>query len=75
MREVVGLLLEPLESPPGAEDAEILEMEFAPDLRAVDLVNLPNYQVYVKLMIDGVVSQGFSGKTVSPSELPIIDKA
>ena len=48
----------------GAEDADILEMEFAPDVRAVDLVNLPNYQVYVKLMIDGVVSRGFSGETV-----------
>jgi hypothetical protein len=51
----------------GAEDAEILEMEFAPDLRAVDLVNLPNYHVYVKLMIDGVVSRGFSGKTENSS--------
>ena len=38
--------------------------EFAPDIRAVDLVNLPNYHIYVKLMIDGVVSRGCSGDTV-----------
>ena len=43
----------------GAEDAEILEMEFAPDLRAVDFVNLPNYHVYLRLMIDRLVSRGF----------------
>jgi hypothetical protein len=39
-------------------------MEFAPDIRAVDLVNLPNYHIYVKLMIEGVVSRRFSGETV-----------
>jgi hypothetical protein len=28
-----------------------------------DLVSLPRYHVYLRLMIDGVVSQGFSAVT------------
>lgn len=48
----------------GAEDAEYLEKEFAPDLKAEDLVNLAKYHVYVKLMIDGVASRPFSAKTL-----------
>jgi len=38
----------------GAEDAEYLEREFTPQFTAEDLVNLPKYNVYLKLMIDGV---------------------
>src|SRR5437899_8096810 len=35
----------------GLADAEILEKEFAPELHALDLVSLPNYHIYLKLMI------------------------
>lgn len=49
----------------GAEDAEILEAEFQPEFRLTDLVNLPNHNIYLKLMVDGVVSRGFSGETFS----------
>ena len=45
----------------GLADAEILEKEFAPEVRALDLVGLPNYHVYLKLMINGKVSRPFSG--------------
>jgi hypothetical protein len=49
----------------GPADAEILEKEFAPEVRALDLVGLPNYQVYLKLMIDGKVSRPFSAETMT----------
>jgi hypothetical protein len=54
----------------GAGDAEILEREFLPEFSASDLVNLPNYHVYLKLMIDGVVSRPFSAKTLLPPSQP-----
>jgi hypothetical protein len=52
----------------GLNDAEILEKEFYPVFSAKDLINLPNYHIYLRLMIDGVVSQGFSGETLKPSD-------
>lgn len=50
----------------GAEDAEFLEKWFAPDFMASDLVNLGKYNIYLKLMIDGVSSKGFSAATIPP---------
>ncbi len=50
----------------GAEDAEFIEKEFSPELTAQDLVNLPKYHIYLKLMIDGVASRPFSAKTLLP---------
>jgi len=47
----------------GAADAESLEPEFMPECRAGDLMSLPNYNIYVKLMVDGKVSRPFSGET------------
>ena len=49
----------------GMADAEILEKEFAPEFGAVDLIGLANYHVYLKLMIDGVVSRPFSAETIA----------
>src|SRR2546425_7742514 len=48
----------------GLADAEILENEFRPELAAMDLIGLPNYHIFMKLMIDGVVSRVFSGETL-----------
>ncbi len=56
----------------GAYDAEVLEKEFAPAITAEDLVNLGIYQIYLKLMIDGVTSQPFSATTLSPIARPPI---
>src|SRR3989344_808660 len=56
----------------GAYDAEVLEKEFAPVFTAEDLVNLGIYQVYLKLMIDGVGSQPFSATTLPPIERPSV---
>lgn len=49
----------------GLTDAEILAGEFYPFFSARDLINLPNYAIYLKLMIDGVVSAPFSAETRS----------
>ncbi|MHB1330548.1 MAG: type IV secretory system conjugative DNA transfer family protein [Minisyncoccota bacterium] len=54
----------------GAYDAEVLEKEFAPTFTAEDLVNLGSYQIYLKLMIDGIGSQPFSARTMAPIEKP-----
>jgi len=54
----------------GAEDAEYLEKEFIPEVTAEDFVNLAKYNVYIKLMIDGVAGRPFSAHTLKPFELP-----
>ncbi len=56
----------------GAFDAEVLEKEFAPQFTVEDLVNLGIYQIYLKLMIDGVGSQPFSATTLPPIERPAV---
>lgn len=48
----------------GLWDAEILEKEFRPEFRASDLIRLPNYEIHLKLMIDGRVSRPFSASTI-----------
>ncbi|MDZ7611281.1 MAG: type IV secretion system DNA-binding domain-containing protein [Candidatus Moranbacteria bacterium] len=53
----------------GAFDAEFLEKEFEPVFYANDLVNLAKYNVYLKLMIDGVSTQPFSATTLPPVEM------
>jgi len=50
----------------GAEDAEFLEREFTPEFTAEDLVNLPKYNIYLKLMIDGISGHPFSAETLAP---------
>ncbi len=53
----------------GAADAEFLEKEFEPEFTAQDLVNLPNYHIYLKLLVDGVTSRPFSASTLPPFNL------
>lgn len=53
----------------GAADAEFLEKEFEPEFMAQDMVNLPNYHVYLKLLVDGVTSRPFSATTLPPFNL------
>ncbi|MDI6591572.1 MAG: type IV secretion system DNA-binding domain-containing protein [Patescibacteria group bacterium] len=54
----------------GAEDAEFLEKEFLPEFNAQDLVNLPKYNIYLKLMIDGLTGRPFSAETLPPFPKP-----
>ncbi len=53
----------------GATDAEFLEIQFSPEIMAQDFVNLPNYQVYLKLLVDGISSRPFSATTLPPTPL------
>ena len=53
----------------GAHDAAFVAKELAPKFEAIDLMNLANYSIYLKLMIDGMPSQPFSAATLRPSEL------
>jgi hypothetical protein len=57
----------------GASDATLFEPEFSPEVRVEDLVGLPNYAVYLKLMAGGIASRPFSAETLrihtSPSEV------
>lgn len=48
----------------GAEDAEHLEKEFVPEVVAEDLVNLGKYNIYLKLMINGIAGRPFSAETL-----------
>ena len=53
----------------GADDAVELERQFGGDVpKASDLVGLANYEMYLKLMIDGVQSKPFSAKTMPPEK-------
>ena len=63
----------------GAEDAEFLAKEFNPRFDELDLVNLSKYNIYLKLMIEGVASEPFSATTLPPVPEPddwqeILDK-
>ena len=50
----------------GAQDAEFLERIFLPVFNKFDLVNIPNYNAYIKLLIHGYVSDAFNIKTLPP---------
>ncbi len=50
----------------GATDAEFLEKEFEPVFLQNDIVNLPKYNIYLKLMIDGIAGDAFSATTLPP---------
>jgi len=54
----------------GAADAEELVKEFDPYYLEPDLVNLPKYNFYIKLMIDGIASQPFSATGLPPKVVP-----
>lgn len=50
----------------GPEDAEFMVKQFAPAFEARDLVNIPNYNSVVKLLIGGLPSQPFSMLDLPP---------
>jgi len=56
----------------GATDAEFLEKEFSPEFLLNNFVSLPKYNIYLKLMIDGVASAPFSAQTLPPFTVPQI---
>lgn len=50
----------------GGADSEVLAKEFSPVFLEEDLVNIPKFHIFLKLMIDGVSSQPFSAMTLPP---------
>jgi Type IV secretion-system coupling protein DNA-binding domain len=54
----------------GAEDAKQLVQEVHPTFSEEDLINLPRYSMYLKLMIDGTSSKPFSANTTT---IPLIN--
>jgi len=53
----------------GGTDADFLVKEFEPIFDANDLVNLDRYQIYTKLLIDGITKPAFSARTLPPVDI------
>ncbi len=49
----------------GTEDAMHMAKEMYPEFDVEDFINLPNYKIYLKLMIDGKPSRPFSAVTMA----------
>ncbi len=56
----------------GAADAEFLLNEFSPEITEEDMVSLPNYNIYIKLLVDGVSTRPFSAVTLPPFNIPAV---
>ena len=56
----------------GAKDAEILAEQLGGDLNSADLMRLPRYQAYARLLIDGQPSRPFSMRMI-PTQLSKLD--
>lgn len=52
----------------GTDDAEFMAKQFKPTFSEQDLLNLDNYNAYVKLLINGATSMPFSMKTFPPEK-------
>lgn len=52
----------------GPEDAEFLEKQFEPVFTANDLVNVDNYQCFMRLLMNNETVKPFSMKTTPPTE-------
>jgi hypothetical protein len=55
----------------GSKDAKLLKQEFHPTFNEHDLINLPRFSMYVKLMIDGATSKPFSADSLPPPEIGV----
>ena len=52
----------------GAPDAHAMSLEFAPYFDAEDIISLERFQIYIKLMVDGMTSLPFSAEIIRPWE-------
>jgi hypothetical protein len=50
----------------GADDAEFLEKQFEPEFSRFDLVNLDNFNLVIKMLINGKISSAFKMQTIRP---------
>lgn len=56
----------------GSDDAETLSLQFEEAVTANDILSLPKYHAYARLMVDGMPSKPFSVSTLPPPE-PMAD--
>jgi DNA helicase HerA-like ATPase len=54
----------------GANDAEVIAQEFVPTFKQSDFIGLPNFHIYLKMMIEGQISEPFSAVTLPPDSRP-----
>jgi hypothetical protein len=55
--------------------ADIVSKQFGSDIPSRrDLVNLPNYEMYLNMMVDGVQTQPFSAQTILSKLLTVTAK-
>ena len=54
----------------GPSDATHLRKYFAPEFDELDLMRLPNYKIYVRLMMNGQLSRPFSAETLPLKDVP-----
>ncbi len=52
----------------GADDAEFLEKQFEPEFSRFDLVNLDNFNLIIKMMIENKISSSFKLQTIIPKK-------
>lgn len=52
----------------GNEDAQFLESQFGPVFTASDLMNIPNYNAYMRVLANGTPTVPFSVATLPPTE-------
>lgn len=52
----------------GVEDAEFMEKQMQPVFSLYDLINLPRFQAYVRLLIDNTVARPFHMQTYPPTQ-------
>ncbi len=55
----------------GSDDAEILSQQFEEMVSTKDILSLPKYHAYVRLMIDGIPSKPFSVGTLPPPKFEV----
>ena len=55
----------------GAPDAPFIAQEFDPKFNATDVLTLPNFHIYLKLLIDGEPSKPFSATTLPVGNVPM----
>ncbi len=54
----------------GSDDAIVMAREMFPDIALEDFIHLPNYHFFIRLIIDGKPSRGFSAFTIPPQSPP-----
>ena len=55
----------------GLADAKHMEKEFHPIFSATDFINLEHYHIYLKLLINGRVCDGFSARTITHQDIAL----